>query len=348
MTSASPPSDDAVRGALRTVSARGELTREAARSALGAVFGGAATPAQIGALLMGIQVRGISAAEVTGFAEAMREAAVPLAPPVPGAVDVCGTGGDSSGTINISTGAGLIAAACGLKIAKHGNRSITSRSGSADILEALGIPIELPPEEARAAIEDPGFAFLFAPKYHPAMRHVGPVRRELGIRTVFNILGPLTNPAGVKRQLLGIFDDGLRPLVARVLRDLGSERVWVVHCPLASGGGLDEIGLCGPTRVSALEDGEIREMEIAPEDADLAHHPLEALQGGDAAHNAVRILAALSGAQGADRDSIVLNAAAALLVGGLARDLREGAALAQEAIDSGRARRLVEELRRPR
>jgi anthranilate phosphoribosyltransferase len=336
-----------LRDSIRKV-ARGEsLGREGARGAMSRILAGEATPAQIGALLMGISMRGNSPEEIAGFVEAMRAAAVRIE--IEGdAMDLVGTGGDGACTINISTAAAIVTASCGVKVAKHGNRSITSRAGSADVLEALGIPIGLPPAEAKDSIERVGFGFLFAPNYHPAMRHAVAPRREMGIRTAFNILGPMTNPAGVRRQLLGVYEDGLRRLVAETLLALGSERVWVVYSPLAAGGGLDEIGIEGPTRVSAIEDGSIREMEIAPDDAGLPRRPADCLRGGEAAENARRILAVFDGARGGDRDAVVLNAAAALRIAGRTGDLRDGAAIAAEAIDSGGARRLVENLRRPR
>jgi anthranilate phosphoribosyltransferase len=275
----------------------------------------------------------------------MRQHAVPF-DPRPRALDLCGTGGDASGTFNISTAAALVTASCGIPVAKHGNRSITSKSGSADVLEALGIPIDLPPERTRQAIDQVGFGFFFAPRYHPAMRQVAGPRRELGIRTVFNILGPMTNPAGVKQQLLGVYDDGLRPVMAEVLRKLGSERVWVLHCPRPGGGGLDEVGLEGPTRVSALEGGEVREMEVSPEDAGISRQPGAILRGGDALENARRLLALLEGETGPVRDAVILNAACALKISGRARDLKEGAGMASWAMDSGQAGKLVEELRK--
>jgi anthranilate synthase/phosphoribosyltransferase len=329
--------------------ARGEpLGRAGARAAMGTILSGEATPAQIAGLVLGLRVRGEALEEIVGFVEAMRAAAVPLDRPRPEAIDLCGTGGDGAGTFNISTAASLVAAACGLKVAKHGNRSISSRSGSADVLEALGIPIDLPVDRTAASIDEVGFGFLFAPRYHPAMHHAAGPRRELGVRTVFNILGPMTNPAGARRQLLGVYDDALRDVVARVLLALGSESVWVVHSKRKDGGGLDEIGLEGPTRVSAVGGGAVREFEVRPEDAGLRTLPTAALGGGDAAENARRILAVLGGEAGAERDAVILNAAAALVIGGVATDLRAGAAAAAEAIDGGRARKVVEELRRRR
>jgi anthranilate phosphoribosyltransferase len=344
MTADSAPGDE-LREAIRTV-ARGEgLGRAAARAVMGRILAGEATPAQIGALLMGIHIMGPSPADLIGFAEAMRAAALDAGPAHPEAIDVVGTGGDSSSTINISTAAALVAAACGAKVAKHGNRSITSRCGSADVLEALGIPIDLPPAETRDRIDRLGFGFYFAPKYHPAMRHAAGPRKELGIRTVFNILGPLANPAGVRRLLVGVYEDGLRRLMAEALHELGSERVWVVHSPVPGGGGLDEIGVHSITRVSGLENGGLKEWEIDPPMAGLLLHPISALAGGDAAQNAARLLAVFGGEKGPQREAVVFNAAAALYIAGLAGDLQIGAQAAKEAIDGGRVRELVEKLR---
>ncbi len=326
--------------------ARGErMGRSEARQVLGRILRGQATPAQIGALLMGMRIRGESFEEISGFAEAMRQHAVPV-DPRPEAIDLCGTGGDSAGTFNISTAASLLTAACGVQVAKHGNRSISSQCGSADVLEALKISIDLPPEKTQAVLDKVGFGFFFAPLYHPAMKQVAAPRKELGIRTVFNILGPMTNPAGVKRQLLGVYDDGLRRVMAEVLLLLGSERVWVVHCPLPGGGGLDEIGLCGSTGVTALENGVVKEFEISPKDAGLVSRPGASLQGGDASKNANRLLDIFNGVLIPERDAVILNAAAALHIAGKAENLKRGAKMAADAIDSGRATSFIEELRR--
>jgi len=336
------------RRALETLASGSRLGTDGARFAMEAILAGAATPAQIGAFLMAMRLQGETPDEIAGLVQAMRAASVRLDPPCDDAIDLCGTGGDGSGTINISTGAALVAAAAGARVAKHGNRSASSRSGSADALEAMGIPIDLPPERARAAIDELGFAFLFAPSYHPAMRHAAGPRKELGIRTVFNILGPLTNPAGVRRQLLGVYEDRLRPLMAGALGALGAERAWIVHSRRPDGGGLDEIGLSGPTWVTALDRGSLRDMEIVPEDAGLARAPAAGLLGGDPTQNARCLEGVLAGARGPERDAILLNAAAALVVAGRARDLKEGAQAAAGAIDSGRAKALVEDLRRRR
>jgi anthranilate phosphoribosyltransferase len=250
------------------------------------------------------------------------------------AIDVCGTGGDGSGTLNVSTATAFVAAACGVPVAKHGNRSMSSQTGAADVLDALGVPTDLGPEAAAASLRETGFCFLFAPKYHAAMKHVAPVRRELGFRTIFNLIGPLSNPAGVRRQLIGVFsEDWLQP-VAESLRELGTEAAWIVH----SDDGLDEISIAAPTQVSVLEGGRISRRTVTPEDAGLPRAPISAIAGGDARTNAAAIRALLAGERSAFHNIVVLNAAAALLVAGRGADFREGAALAIEAIDSGRAR----------
>jgi anthranilate phosphoribosyltransferase len=250
-----------------------------------------------------------------------------------GAVDVCGTGGDGLGTLNISTATGFVVAACGVAVAKHGNRNMSSKSGAADVLEALGVPIDLEPRAAEAMLRETNFCFLFAPAYHTAMKHVAPVRRELGFRTIFNLIGPLSNPAGAKRQLLGVFArEWLEPF-AQVLAALGTEKAWIVH----GSDGLDELTTTGITHVAILEHGKVSRREIAPEDIGLPRATLSQLKGGDAKQNAEAIRALLGGAKGAFRDIVVLNAAAALVVADKAGDLKAGASLAAEAIDGGRA-----------
>jgi anthranilate phosphoribosyltransferase len=318
------------------------LGREAARSLMGRLLAGEVTPAQAGAFLMALRVRGETVEELVGFVEAMRAACVPVRPARELVIDLCGTGGDGSGTFNISTAAALVVAAAGVAVAKHGNRAASSRAGSADVLEALGVPIDLPPERAARAIEELGFGFLFAPAYHPAMKHAGPARRELGIRTVFNLLGPLASPAAVARQLVGVFDDRARGLLARVLALLGSERAWVVH----GEGGLDEVSIAGATRATAAGADGLRDFVVRPEEAGLAPAPLEALRGGDAGANAGIVMAVLAGERGPRRDAVLLNAAAGLVVAGAAGDLREGAERAAAAVDSGAAGRLLDGLRR--
>jgi anthranilate phosphoribosyltransferase len=258
----------------------------------------------------------------------------------PDAIDVVGTGGDSSGSYNISTCAAFIVAGAGVPVAKHGNRALSSRSGAADVLTALGVRIDVPPELISRCIAEARIGFMFAPAHHPAMRHVGPTRVELGTRTIFNLLGPLSNPAGVKRQMVGVFSKQWVEPLATVLRNLGSERAYVVH----GSDGLDEITICGPTTVASLEAGEVRMFEIAPEDVGLKRAKPESLLGGDAEHNARALLAVLKGERGPFRDVAVLNAAAALVVAGKAKDLGQGVGLAQQSIDSGEAEGSLERL----
>jgi anthranilate phosphoribosyltransferase len=332
--------------AIRVLAAGRPLDPELCRRAIGAILEGEASAAQIGGFLIGLRVKGESIDEIAGLAQGLREHGLRVEPRRTDAVDLCGTGGDGSGTVNLSTAAALVAAAAGVPVAKHGNRSATSRCGSADVLEAMGIPIDLGPDDAARTIDEQGFAFLFARIYHPAMRHAAQPRSELGTRTVFNLLGPLANPARVRRQLIGVYADELRRPLAEVARLLGSELVWVVH----GDGGLDELGISGATRVSRLEGGSVAELEVVPEDAGLSRHPIELLRGGDAAENArilARVFARERGpALDAVRDAVLLNAAAAIVIHGSAADLREGARRAAEAIDSGGVSDLVARLRR--
>jgi anthranilate phosphoribosyltransferase len=319
--------------------ARGErLSEEQAALAMSTIMDGEATPAQIGALLLGLAVRGETEDEIVGFARTMRARAVPLRSR--GAVDTCGTGGDCAGTFNISTVASLVVAGCGVPVAKHGNRSASGSCGSADVLEALGVKIDAPVETVQRSLDEVGWAFLFAPGFHASTRHaVGP-RRELGIRTAFNLLGPLTNPASPEAQVVGVPRPELTAFIARCLARLGVRRAWVVH-----GSGLDEITLSGPTTVAAVEDGDVRAFEVSPEDAGLPRANGATLRGGDAATNAALAGEVLHGARGPRRDVVVLNAAAVLVVARRARDLREGAALAAAAIDDGRAAALLDRAR---
>ena len=320
--------------------ARGDrLTEEEAGSAMTIIMDGEATPAQIGALLVGIAVRGETEDEIVGFARTMRARAVPLRSA--GAIDTCGTGGDGAGTFNISTVASLVVAACGVPVAKHGNRSASGSCGSADVLEALEVRIDAPVEVVQRCLDEVGWAFLFAPGFHASTRHaVGP-RKELGIRTAFNLLGPLTNPAGPSAQIVGVPRPELTEFLAGCLRRLGVARAWVVH-----GSGLDELSLCGPTRVTAFDDGEVRTFTVRPEDAGLDPCAAPALQGGDARVNADIARRVLDGARGPARDVVLFNAAAALLVAGRVKDLKAGVAEAGRAVDEGRAgtllRRVVE------
>jgi anthranilate phosphoribosyltransferase len=316
--------------------ARGErLTEEEAGLAMTAIMDGEATPAQIGALLVGLAVRGETEDEIVGFARTMRARAVPLVSK--GAVDTCGTGGDGAGTFNISTVASLVVAACGVPVAKHGNRSASGSCGSADVLEALEVKIDAPVAVVQRCLDEVGWAFLFAPGFHASTRHaVGP-RKELGIRTAFNLLGPLTNPAGPSAQIVGVPRPELTEFLAGCLRRLGVARAWVVH-----GSGLDELSLCGPTRVTAFEDGEVRTFTIGPEDAGLDPCAAAALQGGDARANADIARRVLDGGRGPARDVVLFNAAAALLVAGRVKDLKAGVAEAGKAVDEGRAGALLQ------
>jgi anthranilate phosphoribosyltransferase len=316
---------------------RGErLTEEEAGAAMGTLMDGEATPAQIGALLAALAVRGESEDEIVGFARTMRSRAVPIRSQ--GAIDTCGTGGDGSHTFNISTVASLVVAACGVPVAKHGNRS--ARCGSADLLEALEVKIDAAHKTVQRSLDEHGWAFLFAPAFHAATRHaVGP-RKELGARTAFNLLGPLTNPAFPEAQIVGVPRPELAPLMARCLRRLGVKRAWVVH-----GGGLDEISPEGPTLVATVDDGALGSLSLVPEDAGLTPVPHAAIAGGDAATSAAIAREVLAGAAGPRRDVVVLNAAAALVVAGRAADLRDGAQKAQQAIDGGAASALLERVR---
>jgi anthranilate phosphoribosyltransferase len=315
------------------------LSRDEAALAFDLMMSGEATPSQMGGLLMALRVRGETVDEITGAVSAMRSKMLRVIAP-PDAIDVVGTGGDSSGSYNISTCAAFIVAGAGVPVAKHGNRALSSRSGAADVLTALGVRIDVPPEHISRCIAEARIGFMFAPAHHPAMRHVGPTRVELGTRTIFNLLGPLSNPAGVKRQMVGVFSRQWVEPLATVLRNLGSERAYVVH----GSDGLDEITICGPTTVASLEAGEVRMFEIAPEDVGLKRAKPESLLGGDAEHNARALLAVLKGERGPFRDVAVLNAAAALVVAGKAKDLGQGVGLAQQSIDSGEAEGSLERL----
>lgn len=311
------------------------LERAEARGAMEAIFA-PALPVQVASFLTALTMKGETPDEIAGLAEAMRARAVPVPGAWPELIDTCGTGGDRTGTFNISTTVAFIAAACGLKVAKHGNRSASSQCGSADVLEALGANVELSPEQAARCLEAHGITFLFAPCFHPAMKHVAPVRRELGFPTAFNLLGPLCNPLRPSHQVLGVFRHAHVPLMARALRELGTRRALVVH----GHGGLDELSLEGPSEVAELHpDGSIRTFQLDPRDAGLAPAPLAALAGGDAPTNARLIRGILSGERrDACRDVVLWNAAAALWIGGAARDMRAGVTLAAEAIDTGAAR----------
>lgn len=300
---------------------------------------GAATPAQVGALLMALRVRGETVDEMTGFAQTMRAKAVRV--PVEGlVVDTCGTGGDHAGTFNISTTAAFVVAGAGVRVAKHGNRAATSRCGSADVLEALGVAMDLGPEQVATCIREASIGFMFAPAFHPAMKHVMPVRRELGVRTVFNLLGPLTNPAGAQAQLLGVADPLAQEKMAHVLAALGTRHALVVR----GTDGVDELTLGGPTAVYEVRDGGVRSYTLTPEELGLPSAPVSALRGGTAEENAAIVRAVLSGERGPRRDVVLLNAAAALVAADAAPTMRDGLALAAEAIDTGRAAAALERL----
>jgi len=308
------------------------LSADEAADAFDAIMSGEASPAQIGAFLMALRVRGETVGEITGAVRTMR--AKMLAVSAPGdAVDVVGTGGDAKGTHNISTCAAIVVAGAGVPVAKHGNRSISSKSGAADVLAALGVDLEVGPGTISRAIAEAGVGFMFAPAHHSAMRHVGPVRQELATRTIFNILGPLSNPAGTRRQVVGVFDRRWSRPMAETLQNLGSEHVWVVH----GSGGLDELTTTGTTFVTELKNRAISEFEVTPADAGLATATLDDLRGGDASDNAAAIRAVLAGESGPLRDIVILNAAAALIVAGRTDNLRDGAARAGQSIDSGAA-----------
>lgn len=309
------------------------LTGAEAEDAFSALFDGAATPAQIGGLLMALRVRGETVDEIAAAVRAMRARMTPVTAP-PGAMDIVGTGGDGKGTLNISTATAFVVAGAGVPVAKHGNRNLSSKSGAADALTRMGIDVMGGPAVAQAALDRAGICFMMAPMHHPAMRHVAAPRAELGTRTVFNLLGPLTNPAGVRHQLTGAFSaDWIRPM-AEVLRDLGSTSAWLVH----GGDGTDELSIAEASRVAALKDGAITEFSITPEDAGLPRHPFAQIVGGDPGHNAAAFHALLDGQAGAYRDAVLLNAAAALLIAGRAGDLHEGVRLAAQSIDDGAAR----------
>ncbi len=315
------------------------LSRAAAEQAFEIIMSGDATPSQMGGFLMALRVRGETVDEIAGAAKVMRAKALSVKAPR-GAIDTCGTGGDASGTYNISTGAALVVAAAGVPVAKHGNRALSSKSGSADVLAALGVNIEADMALVEKSINEAGIGFLMAPRHHAAMRHVGPTRVELGTRTIFNLLGPLSNPAGTTRQLIGVFHRQWTEPMAEVLGQLGSEAAWVVH----GSDGLDELTTTGASTVSELKDGKVTTFEITPEDAGLKRVDPQELKGGDPATNAKAITEMLNGAPGAYREIVLLNAGAALVVAGKAADIKAGIATAAEMIDSGAALKTLERL----
>jgi len=328
-----------LKGLLAVVAAGQALSSEQAEQAFDIMMSGEATPSQIGGFLMALRVRGETVDEITGAARSMRAKMTTIEAPE-GAIDTCGTGGDAVGTYNISTACQFVVAGCGVPVAKHGNRALSSKSGAADVLAALGVNIDADMALVERALREAGTCFLMAPRHHGAMKHVGPTRVELGTRTIFNLLGPLSNPALVKRQVIGVFaPDWIEPL-AHVLKDLGHERAWVVH----GADGLDELSTTGPSRVAELRDGEVTTFEVSPADAGLPEATLDDLKGGDADLNAGVLRTMLEGEAGPFRDVVVYGSAAALVVAGKAGDLHEGADQAAESVDSGRARGVLEQL----
>ena len=330
---------DEFKALIAKVATGAALTREESANAFDRMMSGEATPSQMGGLLMALRVRGETVEEITGAVSTMRAKMLPVKAPKD-AVDVVGTGGDASGSYNISTCAAFIVVGAGVPVAKHGNRALSSRSGAADVLGALGVRVDLAPEAISGCINDAGIGFMFAPMHHPAMKNVGPTRVELGTRTIFNLLGPLSNPAGVKKQMVGVFSKQWVEPIAQVLKNLGTERAYVVH----GSDGLDEITTSGPTSVAALENGKVRTFEITPEEVGLSKAKPDLLRGGDAEENATALKAVLEGKKGPYRDVAVFNAAAALVVAGVADDLKGGVALAQKSIDSGEAKGRLDRL----
>ena len=327
--------------ALIGIAADRPLTRDEAETAFGALFEGDATPSQKGGLLMALRTRGETVEEIAAAARVMRAKCHKVRAPE-GAIDIVGTGGDGKGTLNISTATAFVVAGAGVTVAKHGNRNLSSKSGAADALTQMGVNVMIGAEGVEKVLQSCGIAFMMAPMHHPAIRHVMPTRAELGTRTVFNLLGPLTNPAGVKRQLTGAFSrDWIRPM-AETLAALGSDRAWLVH----GADGTDELSIAGKSWVASLEDGRVQEFELHPEEAGLPVHPFEAIMGGSPEENAAAFRALLDGARGAYRDAVLLNAAAALLVAGKAEALPEGVERAAESIDSGAAKAKIEAMAR--
>src|SRR5918992_176858 len=329
-----------IQPALERLLERRDLTREEARTVMEEVMRGEATPAQIGGFLVALRLKGETADEIAGCAEAMRAHVLSVSPARDDLVDTAGTGGDGARTFNISTAAALVAAAAGAGVAKHGNRAVSSASGSADVLEALGFDLQQPPPRIERSIDELGFGFLFAPSHHPAMRHAAPVRQELAARTVFNVLGPLTNPAGARAQVVGVYAPELVPTIADVLARLGARHAFVVH----GAGGIDELSPAGPNLVCEVRNGRVRRREIDPLDLGVPRCAPEDLRGGSPAENAATVRAVFAGARGPKREAVLLNAAGAIAAAGHAEDLGDGYALAAEAVDSGAAGERLEAL----
>ena len=330
-----------IQQALQQVLDGRDLSRDETRAVMGEIMAGEATPAQIGGFLVALRAKGETADEIAGCAEAMRAHVLAVQPRRDDLVDTAGTGGDGARTINISTAAALVAAAAGAAVAKHGNRAVSSACGSADVLEALGFSLEQEPRRIEQSIDELGFGFLFAPAHHPAMRHAAPVRKELATRTVFNVLGPLTNPAGARAQVVGVYSPELVRTIANVLATLGARRAFVVH----GAGGIDELSPVGPNLVAEVVDGEVRERNLDPEaELGLPRCDVDELRGGTPAENAAAVREVLAGADGGRRSAILLNAAGAIAAAGHAEDLREGLAVARETVDSGAAAERLEQL----
>jgi len=329
-----------LREAIRLAVEGTNLTRAQSAAAIDAMLEGGVPVTQMAALLVALRMKGETPDEIAGAAQSLRARAVRVEVSQERLIDTCGTGGDGSHTFNISTASAFVAAAGGARVAKHGNRAVSSKCGSADVLGALGIEVELSPAGVAACIEECGIGFLFAPRHHAAMRHVAPVRKELGLRTMFNLLGPLANPAGARRQLLGVYAAHLVPVLARTLSELGCDRAFVVH----GHGGLDEISTGGPTRIAEVRDGTVREFEFQPEDAGVQRAPLEGLRGGGAPENAVMLRGVLRGEAGPRRAAVLLNAGAALAASGVCETISDGVRIAERAIDSGAALDRLERL----
>jgi anthranilate phosphoribosyltransferase len=328
-----------IKGALQKIAQRQDLTGEEMRSVMNIVMSGEATPSQIGAFLMGMRVKGESVGEIAAAVSILREKMVPVEAPAD-AIDIVGTGGDGAETLNISTTAAIVVAAAGVPVAKHGNRALSSKSGASDVLQALGIKIDIPPEKISQCIREAGIGFMFAPAHHPAMKHVGPTRMELGTRTLFNLLGPQSNPAGAKRYMLGVFAKQWVEPVAAALMANRATSAWVVH----GDSGLDELSTTGPSFVASIKGGNLTSFEVSPEDAGLPRATLADIKGGDPAHNAGKLRELLDGVKSPYRDIVLLNAGAAFVVAGRADTLKLGASLAAAEIDSGRAKATLDKL----
>lgn len=328
-----------IKAALNKIADRRDLTGEEMRAVMRTIMAGEATPSQIGAFLMGMRIKGETVGEIAAAVSILREQMVPVEAPED-AVDIVGTGGDGGGTLNISTASAIVVASLGIPVAKHGNRALSSKSGASQVLEALGVKLDLTPAEISACIAKAGIGFMFAPSHHPAMRHVGPSRAEMGVRTMFNLLGPQSNPAGVRRYMLGVYaEEWVEPVAAALLANRAI-KAWVVH----GSDGLDEITVTGPSFVAQIANGDLRSFEVTPEQAGLQRHAPKDLLGGDPAYNANAIHELFAGEIGAYRDIVLLNAAATLIVADRAADLREGAAMAAEVIDSGKAKQTLARL----